>query len=280
VTLPPPSLAPPGWYPDPAWPARLRYWNGTVWTDGLAQAAPKPRAPHPTLPIAVAFGALVSMGVPLVLSRVILRQLAKQHWPIAGYVVIAGLLAYGPPMLFWRYASRRWGSGRARADVGLSVRWSDTGWGPVTWVSCFIAEVLVAVLVTAFHIPFKGNTESVRQLHTDHAYIVTMLILAVVAAPIVEEIVFRGMVLRGLLDKLPAAAAVIAQAVLFGAAHFDPSRGTGNIGLIMALSAVGGVLGGATYLFRRLGPNMIAHAILNGVVMAIVLSGWHPGSTN
>ena len=44
------------------------------------------------------------------------------------------------------------------------------------------------------------------------------------------------------------------------------------------ISAVGCVLGGACYLFRRLAPSMIAHAILNGVAMAVVLSGWTPGS--
>ena len=50
----------------------------------------------------------------------------------------------------------------------------------------------------------------------------------------------------------------------------------GNIGLIMVLSSVGSVLGGAAFLVRRLAPTMIAHTILNGVAMAIALSGWSP----
>ena len=64
------------------------------------------------------------------------------------------------------------------------------------------------------------------------------------------------------------------QGALFGLAHFDPVRGTGNIGLILVLGSVGCVLGGAAYLFRRIPPTMIAHAILNGIAMAIALSGW------
>ena len=107
-------------------------------------------------------------------------------------------------------------------------------------------------------------------------YVISLLVLAVVAAPIAEEIVFRGVVLRGLLSRNRVAIAVALQAVLFGAAHFDPVRGTGNIGLIMVLSSVGAVLGGAAFLVRRLAPTMIAHAILNGVAMAIALSGWSP----
>jgi membrane protease YdiL (CAAX protease family) len=96
----------------------------------------------------------------------------------------------------------------------------------------------------------------------------------VVAAPIAEEIVFRGVVMRGLLSRRGPVMAVGLQGVLFGFAHFDPVRGSGNIGLILVLSSVGCVLGGAAFLFRRLAPTMIAHAILNGIAMALALSGW------
>ena len=49
-------------------------------------------------------------------------------------------------------------------------------------------------------------------------------------------------------------------------------RGTGNIGLVLVLGAVGVVFGGAAYLLRRIGPTILAHAIFNGVVMVIVLT--------
>jgi membrane protease YdiL (CAAX protease family) len=71
-------------------------------------------------------------------------------------------------------------------------------------------------------------------------------------------------------------AAIAVQGVLFGMAHISPERGVRNIGLVMVLSGVGVVLGTSAYLLRRLGPTMIAHAIINGIAMAIVLSGWSP----
>ena len=80
--------------------------------------------------------------------------------------------------------------------------------------------------------------------------------------------------MRGLLSRNGAVVAVGVQGVLFGLAHFDPVRGTGNIGLILVLSSVGCVLGGAAFLIRRLAPTMIAHAILNAIAMAIALTGW------
>ena len=39
------------------------------------------------------------------------------------------------------------------------------------------------------------------------------------------------------------------------------------------LSGVGAALGGAAYLLRRIGPTIVAHAILNGVVLTLVLTG-------
>ena len=146
----------------------------------------------------------------------------------------------------------------------------------MTWVACVMAEIAIGVIVVALKIPFTSNVKDVSDLHGDRGYIISLLVLAVVAAPIAEEIVFRGVVLRGLLSRNSVVFAVGLQALLFGMAHFDPARGMGNIGLIMVLSGVGAVLGGAAYLVRRLAPTMIAHAILNGVAMAIALSGWAP----
>ncbi len=270
------SAQPPGWYPDPWQPADMRYWDGAQWTSAAAHAAPAPRGPLPTLPIQVAWGALASMAVPLVASRFVLRALAELRWPIAVYVIVLAVVAYGPPLVFWRYASNRWGSGSARDDIGLTIRPVDAGWGPVTWLACLGAQIVVGILVISLKVPFQNNTDQVRAARDEPGYVIPILIVAVVAAPIVEEIVFRGLILRGLLSRVAPLMAITTQALLFGAAHVDPARGVRNLGLVLVLSAVGGVLGGAAYLFRRLAPSMLAHAILNGVAMAIVLSGWSP----
>jgi membrane protease YdiL (CAAX protease family) len=89
---------------------------------------------------------------------------------------------------------------------------------------------------------------------------------------VVEEIIFRGLLQRGLLSALPPWLAIAVQGLLFGAAHVSPERGMGNIGLALVLGAVGVVFGAAAYLTRRLAPTMVAHAIVNAVAMAVVLS--------
>ena len=270
-----PPAPPPGWYPADEQGDTLRWWDGAVWT-GRTAGLPPPPEPFPTLPWQVAAGAVVALAAPLVASKWILRSTLSWRLPIAAYIVLLAVVAYGPSLAWWRAASRRYGSGNARADVGFTFVKADLGWGPLTWLACFGAQIVVAVIVVALHLPTTGNTESIRENRTLAAFVVPMVVLTVVVAPLVEEIVFRGLILRGLASRLGTAATIIGQAVLFGAAHFDPERGAGNIGLVLVLSAVGGMLGGAAVLKRRLGPGIIAHAIINSIAMAVALSGWNP----
>jgi membrane protease YdiL (CAAX protease family) len=271
--LPPPQAPPAGWYPDPyGWPI-ARYFDGRMWTHHTAQVAPPPavRVPHSVLPLQVAVGAVVVLAVSLIASRILLDQLVRYDWSIVVYAAISVLVGYGPSVWWCLYASDRWGSGDRRTDLGLRFRWSDLGWGPLVWVTAVFCEIVVATLITVFNVPFTSNTEGIGELDVDRAYVITLLVTAVVAAPIVEEMIFRGLMLRGLLSRMSAWLAVGVQGLVFGAVHVDPVRGTGNIGLVLVLSAVGIVFGGAAYLLRRIGPTILAHAILNAVVMVIVL---------
>jgi CAAX protease family protein len=276
--LPPPSSAPAGWYADPDGRAGSRYFDGHQWAPRsvfvpapvvLAPAA----EPHPSLPIAAAAGALVILLGSLVGGRLLIDVLSEFEWPVLVYAALLTTIGYGPSLVWCSYVSRRWGSGRVTADVGLRFRWSDAGWGPVIWIAAFVAQIAVAAVIIVLDIPLTSNTERVSDIDADRAYVIALAVTACVAAPIVEEMVFRGVVMRGLLARLGAFSTVVLQAVFFGAAHFDPVRGTGNIGLVMVLSAVGAAFGLGAYLLRRIGPTVVAHAIFNSVVLIIVLTG-------
>ncbi len=270
-------MSAPGWYDDPWSPERLRWWDGTRWTP---HATPRPtrqsqlrppRPPHPALPLPLALATLATIVGSLVASRFLLRWLSDYEWPVVVYVAIAAVLGYGPVLAVTVWISRRWGRGRWREDVGLFLRAADPGWGVLTWVCCFGAQMVVGAVVMGFDIPFTSNTEGVDDLSANRGYVIALLIVAVVAAPIVEEIVFRGVVMKGFLSVMPVWLAVAAQGVVFGCAHYDPVRGSGNIGLILVLSGVGMVLGGAAYLYRRIGPTIVAHAVINAIAMTISL---------
>lgn len=272
-TLPPPTSAPAGWYPDP-YTGGQRYFDGRAWVGDPIPPAPvlEVRAEHTDLPMVAAIGALVVLTASLVLGKFVIDELVDQDWPLLVYIVVATLVSYGPSIA-WAFAvRRRWGDG-TWSSLGWRFRWSDLGWGPLTWVTAVVAEAVVAAVVLALDVPFTSNVDLDGSGSRDRTYIIALLVAAVIAAPIVEEVIFRGIVMRGFLSRMPVVMAIVLQGLLFGAAHFDPIRGVGNTGLVAVLAGVGIVLGGASYLFRRIGPAVIAHAILNGVALALALSG-------
>lgn len=267
--LPPPSTAPAGWYPDPV-TGDPRYFDGVRWQ--TAGFRVEDVEAHPYLPLSAAIGALVVLVVSLVAGKAAVDAVVDREWPLITYIIISAVISYGPSVGWLYYVRRRWGSGRF-ASVGWRFRWVDLAWGPVTWLSAVGVQLALAAVVLIFDIPLSSNVESLSDADADRAYLIATAVAAVIAAPVVEELVFRGLVLRGLLSRVGAVSAVALQGALFGVAHVDPVRGVGNLGLAIVLSGVGVALGTAAYLTRRLGPAVIAHAIFNGVVVAILLSG-------
>jgi uncharacterized protein len=227
----------------------------------------------PPLPLEAAVGAIVVLTTSLVVSKLLLDAVVDLGWPIVVYVGLLALLGYGPSLWWCRFASRRWGTGRLGADIGLRLRWADLGWGPIVWLAALGTQVAAALVVTALGVPIANNTEAIDDASIDRTYIVAIVVTAVIAAPIVEEMVFRGVVLRSLRSRLPWVATIAVQAVLFGLAHVDPVRGAGNVGLVIVLSGVGAAFGVAAALLRRIGPAIVAHALFNGVVLLIILTG-------
>ena len=233
----------------------------------------EPRANVSTLPFAAAAGAIVVLTASLLLSKVLLDALVGFEWPVVAYVVLLGLVGYGPSVAWCWFVSTRWGTGRVFRDVGLLPQWSDIGWGPVLWLGAIGAQLAMGAIVLALDIPISNNTDGVVELQADRTYVISLVITAVLAAPLVEEMVFRGVVLRGFNSRLPVALALVLQALVFGAAHADPVRGLGNLGLVLVLTGVGLALGIGAQVLGRIGPAVVAHALFNGAVLLVVLSG-------
>jgi len=83
---------------------------------------------------------------------------------------------------------------------------------------------------------------------------------ACVLAPVLEEMLFRGLILRGLLLRYPPATAIVHSAALFGLAHF-------NVYQFFVGFSTGLVLGLAYQRTRSLWPCVLLHAAFNGGVL-------------
>ena len=87
--------------------------------------------------------------------------------------------------------------------------------------------------------------------------------VAMVGAPILEELAFRGMLQRSLAARFGHARSIIGQGILFGLYHLTPGLGGANVPYVTALAAVGAVFGWAAWRWRRLGPGGTAHLFVN-----------------
>ena len=89
------------------------------------------------------------------------------------------------------------------------------------------------------------------------------ILLAVIMAPLFEEWLLRGMILRGLLEKMKPGWAIVISAALFGAIHMNPWQ---------ALNAfiIGVIMGYVYYKTGSLILTMIIHFVNNGT--AVILS--------
>jgi membrane protease YdiL (CAAX protease family) len=86
-----------------------------------------------------------------------------------------------------------------------------------------------------------------------------------VAAPVVEELFFRGLVLRSIQARYSDWLAVVGSAVLFALVHFQPVQ-------LPALLLFGIVVGYLALRTKRLGMSIFAHAGFNATTIVYLLA--------
>src|SRR5207248_6979391 len=120
-------------------------------------------------------------------------------------------------------ASMQWGSGDALGDLGFRFEAIDPVGG---FLASIVARIgAVVVLLPLFLIDRRlvgSNAMTPQRVHDGTVGIVVLLLCGVVGAPIIEELFFRGLLMRSLRPLLGGAGSVIGQAVLFGLAHANP----------------------------------------------------------
>ena len=276
----------PGWYPDPSGVAEWRYWNGWGWTADAAiagqvmarpmpppppspVATPRPE-PQPRLPSKAALIAIIGFAAGLAASILLNLGGRAVGLPRIGRLLIgqAGLWT-GLMGACW-IVSRRFGTGRLSRDFNLALDWADFGWGLLMSLAARVAVALVvAPIVVISRRLGGGNDEVFREFRPEVSSFVIVALLAVIGAPIVEELFFRGVLQGAFLDRLGTVGAIGVQAVLFGLAHFNPLLGWDNVSVIAGITA-GGVVFGITVRLRRLGSSIFAHAFFNLVSVVAV----------
>lgn len=172
-------------------------------------------------------------------------------------------------------AERARGTGSFVEDFGLRLRpWPDIPLGIVAGVA---SQFLLVPLLELPLEPFVSHLNSrlghpARQLlgpatSSGTAGLVVVAILICVGSPIVEEIFFRGLVLRGLLwrlrplgRRLGPAVSIVITGLFFALVHFETLQ-------FLGLAGFGMVLGLLAWRTGRLGPSIVAHMAFNATTV-------------
>lgn len=187
--------------------------------------------------------------------------------------VMAAAISLAVPVLVLFLKGRR--IGLTAADVGLSRFriFKDTFAGLVGYSAAL--PLLVASLLVSLAV-FDPSTSRMNPAAVDFARAQTLsarlvlFLLGVVVAPVVEEVIFRGMLLRALQTRLGFGVATVVTSLIFAILH--PQLPMGFLS-IFTLGIVFSCLYGLT---GSLWPAMIAHALNNGMVfiyLALFLGG-------
>lgn len=234
---------------------------------------PQPMAPQPVeevadkrvpwrvrdLFLALAGGSLLS-----ILLIIPVAMVAFQGDTVPSFEAIGGigiLIYVALALAAWYFALKRRGVG-----------WSEGGFRPVAPVTLVkmipitIGMMLLNAIVVALSTQAFGDVPTAQEQIVGGAGAITMnefvwlFALGAVAAPIVEEFLFRGLLYPLLRGRLKVLMAVVVSAFLFAFLHFYPT-------LIPALLTMGVVLAVLAERYDSILPSIVVHALNNGVAL-------------
>lgn len=134
------------------------------------------------------------------------------------------------------------------------------------YLSFILFSYIVSALQIFFGVELPGfqKQESPLPLFgNDELSIFVSVITIVIVAPLVEEIFFRGFLLRTFLAKYPERWAIFFSALIFAAAHLEFRS-------VIPLFALGVIINGIYVKYRSLWPCLAFHVFNNSITLAFL----------
>lgn len=209
--------------------------------------------------LALFLGAQLLVMLPVVVAAAV--QSALENWEAAEqlsgvlyesamlFTAVSGLLAIGVILLFYRIRRKKLGD----------ALWLRRVEGPGLLSGAVLAPALyLAVTVAMMALPEAWLDSYAEASSGVSGGGVIGIVAVVLVAPVVEEFIFRGLIMTRLAQAMPGWLAAALSAAIFGLCHGHP--------VWFAYTFVLGVLFGLMDL--RLGsiwPSILAHMVFNGV---------------
>ena len=277
-----------GWFLDPTGARQLRWWSGYAWTGYTTPIPPPPgyaldrameesrtRDPQPwgVRPVLLPLGAYV---VLIIIGSALATLAPSRGGGLTAYAGVLNLVIesalVGSVYLAGREVAQRYGGWGAafglRRVTGRDWLTALAGFG-----AAFGGRIAVGIVMVA--IAGDNATKQAQNLHVQHATVATailLIVLTVIIAPVVEELVFRGLLLRTFMRRLSFWPAAAASTTIFALFHtYEVDTLVGAITLALSVGVIGIV---NCVLVRRtnsLVPGMIVHAASNLLASVILL---------
>lgn len=227
------------------------------------------------------WGALVYLVGNIVAGLVLVLVLARDGqqlddvefgvYAVSALVMVNVLAFLGVPWL----ASRRKGLRSLRADFGLWVRPRDLAIGLGLGLAAIAAAGIAGVLIDrAF------GTDDTSNIPIDDLVgageIVAFALTVAVITPIIEELFFRGLLLRSFLKRGRSVwASILLSTLVFVVPHLAAATDLAElVSLTVSIAILGASFALACWLTGyRLGAPIVAHMTVNGLAVVVLAVG-------
>lgn len=200
--------------------------------------------------------------------------------PVA--LLACSLVAQQVAQGLWPWVVSKWKGLGLVADWRLRFKPVDLGIGLGAAIMAFgLAAVASGAVSSLVNLTDESQAENTQFLLDAKGtpWLAVFLVAAIVGAPLTEELLFRGLILRAFEKRFGKVVAVIGSIVAFTLPHFTGSNLDGTLVLFASIGAVGLVFGVVAVVTDRLGPTIVAHVIFNAFGAASALGAFglvHP----
>ena len=222
--------------------------------------------------------AIAAFGVGLIVSLIAAAFVVDPDHPNQPGTLLVLISAQNFAIIAWlALVARRKGIGSLRSDFGLVLRRPVAAWfSDVPWFFAGIGLQLASLLPIGLLNELYGHTakqDVVKTADRASGWQIPLLALAIVLlAPLTEELLFRGALLRSLLRKMAPDAAVFVAAAAFGLVHVLGDPTVGSLIALPAIILLGVVSGAQAVKTGTLSRSILLHMGFNALSVVLLFT--------